>query len=130
MKKEIQIDGAKIQDLTSLYKEFDDKLMPNEDWELGESLDALDDLLYGGFGEINGNEAVRFVWTDFERMRELFGYNFTLNFYQNKLQYPEVFNIDLIQNSIDELQNGNGKTYFEIILEIVESHSNIELVTK
>ncbi|MGV0996699.1 barstar family protein [Empedobacter falsenii] len=130
MKKEIQIDGSKIQDLTSLYKEFDDKLMPNEDWELGESLDALDDLLYGGFGEINGNEAVRFVWTDFERMRELFGYNFTLNFYQNKLQYPEVFNIDLIQNSIDELQNGNGKTYFEIILEIVESHSNIELVTK
>ncbi|WP_038331292.1 barstar family protein [Empedobacter falsenii] len=130
MKKEIQIDGSKIQDLTSLYKEFDDKLMPNEDWELGESLDALDDLLYGDFGEINGNEAVRFVWTDFERMRELFGYNFTLNFYQNKLQYPEVFNIDLIQNSIDELQNGNGKTYFEIILEIVESHSNIELVTK
>ena len=130
MKKEIQIDGSKIQDLTSLYKEFDDKLMPNEDWELGESLDALDDLLYGGFGEINGNEAVRFVWTDFERMRELFGYNFTLNFYQNKLQYPEVFNIDLIQNSIDELQNGNGKTYFEIILEIIESHSNIELVTK
>ena len=130
MKKEIQIDGSKIQDLTSLYKEFNDKLMPNEDWELGESLDALDDLLYGGFGEINGNEAVRFVWTDFERMRELFGYNFTLNFYQNKLQYPEVFNIDLIQNSIDELQNGNGKTYFEIILEIIESHSNIELVTK
>ena len=130
MKKEIQIDGAKIQDLTSLYKEFNDKLMPNEDWELGESLDALDDLLYGGFGEINGNEAIHFVWTDFERMKELFGYDFTLNFYQNKLKYPEVFNVELIQNSIEELQNGNGKTYFEIILEIIESHSNIELVTK
>ena len=130
MKKEIQIDGSKIQDLTSLYKEFDDKLMPNEDWELGESLDALDDLLYGGFGEINGNEAIRLVWTDFERMKEFFGYDFTLNFYQNKLKYPEIFNKDLIKNSIDELQNGNGKTYFEIILEIIESHSNIELVTK
>ena len=130
MKKEIQIDGSKIQDLTSLYKEFNDKLMPNEDWELGESLDALDDLLYGGFGKINGNEAIRFVWTDFERMKELFGYDFTLNFYQNKLKYPEVFNVELIQNSIEELQNGNGKTYFEIILEIIESHSNIELVTK
>ncbi|MDM1039967.1 barstar family protein [Empedobacter falsenii] len=130
MKKEIQIDGAKIQDLTSLYKEFNDKLMPNEDWELGESLDALDDLLYGGFGEINGNEAIRLVWTDFERMKEFFGYDFTLNFYQNKLKYPEIFNKDLIKNSIDELQNGNGKTYFEIILEIIESHSNIELVTK
>ena len=130
MKKEIQIDGSKIQDLTSLYKEFNDKLMPNEDWELGESLDALDDVIYGGFGEINGNEAIRFVWTDFERMKELFGYDFTLNFYQNKLKYPEVFNVELIQNSIEELQNGNGKTYFEIILEIIESHSNIELVTK
>ena len=104
--------------------------MPNEDWELGESLDALDDLLYGGFGEINGNEAIRLVWTDFERMKEFFGYDFTLNFYQNKLKYPEIFNKDLIKNSIDELQNGNGKTYFEIILEIIESHSNIELVTK
>lgn len=130
MKKKIQIDGSKIQDLTSLYKEFNDKLMPNEDWELGESLDALDDLLYGGFGEINGNEAIRFVWIDFERMKELFGYDFTLNFYQNKLKYPEIFNKELIQNSIEELQNGNGKTYFEIILEIIESHSNIELVTK
>ncbi len=130
MKKEIQIDGSKIQDLTSLYKEFNDKLMPNEDWELGESLDALDDLLYGGFGEIKGNEAVRFVWTDFEHMKELFGYDFTLNFYQNKLKYPEVFNKNLIQNSIEELQNRTGKTYFEIILEIIESHSNIELVTK
>ncbi|WP_300675143.1 ribonuclease inhibitor [Soonwooa sp.] len=130
MKKEIQIDGFKIQDLTSLYKEFNDKLMPNEDWKLGESLDALDDLLYGGFGEINGNEAIRFVRTDFERMKELFGYDFTLNFYKNKLQYPEVFNINLVQNSIDELKSGYGKTYFEIILEIIESHSNIELVTR
>lgn len=128
MKKEITIDGSQIVDKTSLYNEFNKKLMPNEDWTLAESLDALNDVLYGGFGEIKGDEPVKLTWTDFDKMNDIFGYNFTLNFYENKLKHPEQFDKKVIQNSIDELKNGTGKTYFEIILEIIADHPNIELI--
>ncbi|WP_312323550.1 ribonuclease inhibitor [Soonwooa sp.] len=128
MKKEILIDGSKIVDKTSLYTELNNKLMPNENWKLGESLDAFNDLLYGGFGEINGNEPIRLIWKDFLRMKELFGHDFTLNFYHEKLKYPNSYNKNLIKNSIKELNAGTGKTYFEIILEIIADHPNIELV--
>lgn len=128
MKKEITIDGSQIVDKTSLYNEFNKKLMPNEDWTLAESLDALNDVLYGGFGEIKGDEPVKLIWTDFHRMSDIFGYNFTLDFYENKLKYPEQLDKTVIQNSIDALKNGTGKTYLEIILEIIADHPNIELI--
>lgn len=128
MKREITIDGSHIIDKTSLYKEFNKKLMPNEDWTLAESLDALNDVFYGDFGEIKGDEPVKLIWTDFNKMNDIFGYNFTLDFYENKLKYPEQFETTVIQNSIDELKNGTGKTYLEIILEIIADHPNIELI--
>lgn len=128
--KEIVINGANISDKTSLYEEFCNQLMPNEDLKLGESLDALNDLLYGGYGEIDGNEPIRLIWTDFHRMKEIFGHDFTLSFYKEKLRHPETFNQNLIESLIDELKAENGKTYLEIILEIIADHPNIELVRR
>lgn len=128
MKKQIVIDGFKIYDKTSLYEELNRKLMPDEDWKMGESLDALNDVLYGGFGEIHGKEPIVLTWKNFENNQQLFGFDFTLSFYENKLKFPEQFNLKFIQKSIEELKNGTGKTYFEIILEIIAEHPNIELV--
>lgn len=126
--KQIIIEGTKITDKASLYEEFNQKLMPNEDWKMGESLDAFNDVLYGGFGEIVGNEAVQIIWKNFEENEKLFGFEFTLNFYQEKLKFPEKFNVTFFEKSINDLKNGIGKTYFEIILEIVADHPNIELI--
>lgn len=61
MGKEIIIDGNKIHDKTSFYEEINRKFMQNESWQLAESLDAFDDLLYGGFGEIKEGEEVQLV---------------------------------------------------------------------
>ena len=126
--KQIIIEGTKITDKASLYEEFNQKLMPNEDWKMGESLDAFNDVLYGGFGEIVGNEAVQIIWKNFDENKNLFGYEFTLNFYQEKLKFPEKFNVAFFEKSINDLKKGIGKTYFEIILEIIADHPNIELI--
>lgn len=104
--------------------------MTNEDWKIGESLDALNDLFYGGFGLIDGGEPIELTWTNFEQNKNLFGYDFTMEFYQEKLKQPKVFSTKIIQQNISALENGTGLTYFEMILEIIAEHKNITLITE
>lgn len=128
MSKQIIIDGNQIYDIKSLYEEINLKFMQGEDWQLGESLDAFDDLLYGGFGAIKGDEPINLVWKNFENNREVLGFDLTLNFYENKLKQPQIFNKKIIEEKIQKLKNTGRDTYFDIILEIIASHSNITLI--
>jgi len=128
MAKTIIIDGNKIHDIPSFYEEINSAFMADEDWKLGPSLDALNDMLYGGYGKINGNEQICLVWKNFEKNRIDLGFELTKAYYENKLKSPEVFNTDFIREKLAELENGSGKTYFEIILEIISEHPNIELI--
>lgn len=48
MTRILHIEGASINDIASLYVEINRVFMADEDWQLGASLDALDDLLHGG----------------------------------------------------------------------------------
>jgi len=128
MTKTIIIDGGNIHDIPSFYKEINMVFMANEDWKLGESLDAFNDLLYGGFGEINGGEEVCLIWKDFEKNRKDLGLDLTKTYYENKLKSPDVFNIGFVRKKLAELANGAGQTYFDIVLEIIGDHSNIKLI--
>lgn len=103
--------------------------MPEEDWKLGESLDALSDMLYGGYGEIEGNQEVHLIWKDFEKNRTDLGGELTRNYYRSKLKYPSAFNARFIKQKLAELEKGTGRTYFEIIQEIIREHKNIKLIT-
>ena len=51
---EVELRGTVITDIASLYDELNPGFMQSEDWQLGQSLDALDDLLYGGIGDAVG----------------------------------------------------------------------------
>ena len=130
MKKEFVIDGNRIKDKSSLYEEINRQFMHEESWQLAESLDAFDDLLYGGFGAIKEKEEIKIVWLNFERNKEAFGLDFTRNFYKEKLEQPENFDSKLVRRQLDDLERGEGQTYFEIIEEIISSHPNIELIKK
>lgn len=130
MAKRICIDGNNISDKKSLYQEINRVFMADEDWTIGESLDALNDLFYGGFGLIDGNEPVELIWKNFNHNKELFGVDFTIEFYQEKLKQPEIFSSKIIQKNISDLENGTGLTYFEIILEIIAEHKNITLIAE
>ncbi|MCD8176225.1 MAG: barstar family protein [Tannerellaceae bacterium] len=129
MAKTCIIDGSRIQDIPSFYKEVNRVFMSNEDWKLGESLDALSDMLYGGYGEIEGKEEIHLIWKEFEKNRTDLGVELTKNYYRNKLKSPSTFNIEFVQQKLDELEKGRGKTYFDMILEIISEHPNIKLIT-
>ena len=104
--------------------------MADENWQIGQSLDALNDLFYGGFGEMKGVDAVELIWTNFEKNRKDLGVACTIAHYKQKLLKPELFNNELFRKKINELTHGKGQTYFDIIQEIIEEHKHIHLIEK
>ncbi|WP_340569119.1 ribonuclease inhibitor [Stenotrophomonas sp. G106K1] len=124
----LQIEGATIVDIPSLYAEINRVFMPGEDWQLGPSLDALDDLLYGGHGALAGHETATVVWHDIDRSREALGLQATRAWLEDKLRQPGTFNAETISRQLDALQRGEGPTYFQIVMEIFASHPNIVLL--
>ena len=126
--KKIIIEGKNINNIDNFYEEVNRVFMRNEDWKIAQSLDAFNDMLYGSFGEIKGKEKIQLIWKDIEKNQKSLGFQTTLEFYQTKLKSPEIFNRKFVLSKIDELQNGVGLTFFEIVLEIIADHDNIMLI--
>lgn len=124
----LQIDGRAITGIDSLYAEFNRVFMAGEDWQLGPSLDALDDLLYGGYGALHGHATATVAWRDIALSRVALGVDATCAWLQAKLQQPCTFNADVIRRQLDALERGEGQTYFEIVMEIFAGHPRITLL--
>lgn len=123
----LSIDGARVVDIASFYDEINRVFMAGEDWQLGPSLDALDDLLYGGFGALAGTDMATVVWAGSETSRRALGREATRAHYLAKLAQPDIFNAAYFAQQLAELDRGEGPTYFEIVLEIFADHPNINL---
>lgn len=128
MTQTLTINGRNIRDVASFYAEINRVFMADEKWTLGESLDALDDLLYGNYGVIVGREPITLVWQDIESSKSALGLDATRMFLTEKLQRPDIFDARTIRCQLDALEQGTGKTYFDIVIEIIASHSNIERI--
>lgn len=125
-KKTLTIEGDAINDIASFYDEINRVFMSQEDWKLGPSLDALNDMLHGGYGAI-GDKPIKLVWRNMDRSRAVLGLDATRDFYREKLMRPDIFDPDRIKRALNALEDGSGPTYFQIILEIIADHPNIEL---
>ncbi|SEJ61219.1 Barstar (barnase inhibitor) [Dyadobacter koreensis] len=128
MKKRIIINGSSIKDIPTFYQEINRIFMSDENWEIGQSLDAFNDLLYGGFGVIKSGEAVELIWNNSEESRQSLGYAVTKAYYNEKLKPDSPFNKEMFREKLVALENGNGETYFEIILSVITDHPTIELI--
>ncbi|MEI3789435.1 MULTISPECIES: ribonuclease inhibitor [unclassified Chryseobacterium] len=125
--KIITIDGRHFSDLPGFYDEVSSVLMKDTDWKAG-TLDGFDDILYGGFGVFEGGEEIEIIWKESQKSKEDLGLESTRNFYQNKIRQGKPFNIQLMQQKLEDLLSGKGQTLFEILVEIIESHKNITLI--
>lgn len=124
----LTLDGAAIACIESFYAEVNRVFMAGEDWALGQSLDALDDLLYGDYGALKGAGAATLVWTGFEASRQALGVAATRAYLQAKIADPQRFNAERFARDLAALEQGVGKTYFDIVLEIIADHPKITLV--
>ncbi|MGO1258788.1 MAG: barstar family protein [Brachybacterium sp.] len=124
----LHIDGRRVEDIASFYEEVNRVFMQGEDWRLGESLDALDDLLYGGYGALHRHESARVVWEEHELSAAALGLRATREQLLTKLAAPQRYDQDLLRRRLEQLDAEGGPTYFETVLEIFGSHPGIELV--
>jgi len=122
------IDGSQIRDIPSFYKEVNQVFMSGETWELGASLDALNDLLYGGFSSMPAGEPATLIWTNIDLSRESLGVACTTRYYRDKLFPGSPFNQEFFTTKLREMEQGLGQTYFDIILDIIAGHPQINLV--
>lgn len=118
-KKMTVINGSHFSNMEGFYEEVSQLFMKDENWKVG-TLDGFNDILYGVDTDI--------IWKNSQKSREDLGFDSTKEFYQNKIQIGKPFNVNLIQQKLDELIDGNGQTLFEILIEIIESHKNITLI--
>ncbi|WP_267402558.1 MULTISPECIES: ribonuclease inhibitor [unclassified Chryseobacterium] len=118
-KKMTVINGSHFSNLKGFYEEISELFMKDEGWKVG-TLDGFDDILYGVDSDI--------TWKDSQKSKEDLGLDLTKEFYENKIRQGKPFNVELIQQKLDELIDGNGQTLFEILIEIIESHKNITLI--
>lgn len=124
----LQIEGAAIDDIASLYTEINRVFMAGEAWQLGPSLDALDDLLHGGYGALAGHAQATLIWRDIAHSRAALGVEATCQWLQAKLDAPGSFNARAIARRLQAVRQGEGPTYFEIVMQIFDSHRQITLV--
>lgn len=123
------LDGSAIHDIPSFYAELNRVFMASEDWQLAPSLDALDDLLYGGYGALAGHASATVHWTHIAHSRAALGVAATRAWLQEKLAQPGTFNAARIGAQLDALERGGRQTYFDIIMDVFAAHPTLQLRT-
>lgn len=123
----LTLDGSNIHDIPSFYDEINRVFMAGEDWKLGPSLDALNDLFYGAYGAAQGSPSLTLIWSNMDKNRADLGLDATRAYYLDKLKRPDIFNADHFRHALNALENGTGPTYFDMVLQIIADHPNITL---
>jgi len=121
------LQGSAVGDIPSFYDEINRVFMSGEDWQLAHSLDALDDMLYGGYGVLAGHADATLIWHDIEHARNALGVAATRAWLQAKLDGNGTFNARAITDQLQALAAGEGQTYFQIVMDIFAAHPSITL---
>ncbi|MBO9723307.1 MAG: barstar family protein [Novosphingobium sp.] len=127
-RKRLVIEGGRITGIPSFYDEINRVFMAGENWKLGESLDALDDLLHGGYGTVQGIGAVTLVWRDMAASRSALGAETTCRFLEERQKLRPMFNGSPIAEQLVALAAGRGTTYFDIVMDIFAAHPAFTIV--
>lgn len=122
----LTLDGHRFSDIGGFYDEVNRIFMAGEDWRLGESLDALDDMLYGGYGVLKGAGPTILLWRGMERSRQALGITATRDWLLGKQRAG--FNTRTVTAQLEALDRGEGQTYFDIVIGILAAHPNIRLI--
>ena len=124
MVRKIIIDADKFADMEGFYTYIYSLMTLYPDWYPGHNLDALNDMLYSGFG----TGKVKLILKNAQKSSDEFGINATTEFYQKKIDHGAPYNIDWAKEKIRALERGEGETLFEIILSIFRDHKNIIVI--
>ena len=129
MVKQIAINGNSINDIASFYEEINRVFMAGESWIIGHSLDAFNDLLFGGYGALQGAQSVELVWYHMDHSRNTLGYQTTRVYYLDKMKPESPYNKKLFEEKLEALESGRGETYFDTVMSILAEHPRIRVIS-
>jgi len=130
MIKVITIEGNNFSTIDTFYNEVEKKFSQNLSFKIGRNLDAFNDVLRGGFGIHEYHEPIEIIWHNSDKSRKELGYNQTISYLQAKLDTCHPTAIPEIKKQLESAQNNEGKTFFDIILEIIRDNKHVKLILK
>ena len=117
-RREIVIDGEKFSTLGGFYACVSDLLgSPGE--KPIRSLDALNDLLRGGFGKTEAGESLCIRWLSSDKSRQDLGYDATAAYYEKLLERAHPSNREKLEQKLADAREGRGATLFDIITALI-----------
>ena len=117
-KKIYEIDGNRFSTLEEFYEEISSVLIPGADW--GHNLDALNDILRGGFG--TPEEGFILWWKNSNISRERLGYAETVRQLTLRLERCHPGNKEYVKSDLEQAKKGEGSTAFDWLVEIIQVH--------
>jgi hypothetical protein len=119
MKRRYVIQGSRFGTLGEFAEHFSAVVL-GRDHMWGGNLDALDDILRGGFG--TPDEGFILIWKDHHLSRERLGHPETVRWLEGILTTCHPANRDRVESEIEAARAGRGPTIFDHLVEIIESH--------
>lgn len=111
-KKTVTINGANFSDLNGFYTEMETVMAKHVEWNPIRNLHGLNDLLCGGFGAHKYKEPFTLVWANSLTSQTALDFPSTIKYITDSNFYSE--------QKVQPLYN--------ILVDIIKSHSHIELV--
>ena len=112
-----EIDGESFSTLEEFYDEID-RVMSLAHW--GRNLDALDDVLQGGFGTPDDGFTVR--WKNHKASKGRLGYEETARQLKLRLGHCHPSNRALVSKELQMAEAHQGQTVFDWLVEIIRDH--------
>jgi len=113
--RRLVIDGSRFSDFAGFVEEFS-RLLPDHAWS--GNLDAFNDILSDGYA---------IVWNHASASREHLGHVAMVAHLESVLQTCHPSNRRVVRRELQAAQRGEGPTLFDLLVEIIEPHSLLEL---
>ena len=125
-KRVYEIDGDNFSSLEEFAREFSEKLELEIYWH--GNLDALNDILHGGFG--TPNEGFILVWKNSTLSKVRLGYEETVRQLEKRLERCHPTNRKYVKLQLEKAKQHKSATIFDWLIEIMEdkTHNDIELI--
>lgn len=118
----VTFDGRQFTDFECFVQHVAPLLYDHADIWWNGDLDALDDILRRIPGDY------RIVWRHSNLSRHCLGHWAMVNWLADNIKYCHPSNIPGVAERLQRARLGEGETLFEWLVEIIQSHSAVELV--
>ncbi|MFJ8264273.1 hypothetical protein ACIQ4I_20405 [Rummeliibacillus sp. NPDC094406] len=127
MNKVFIIDGDKFSNFKGFCKEFSDIVLSGKCKWHG-NLDAFNDILFGGFGDIECDEQFTVIWRNSVKSKVDLGYSETIVKLNEILNNCHQSNEEKVIQEIKDAKMKKGPTIFDWIEEIIVDNENVTLI--